>query len=541
MLNEISHYARLTLGIGQYLRTPPHVDPETVIRRQLHYRASLFLDTARRVIFARPGNPYFEMFRLADCSYADLEQAVAKDGMEKTLAVLHRHGIYLTHDEFKEKGPIVRSGRCIPARRSSFLNPLVSGKIVSRSSGSRGKGTVSPLSTQLRLYREAQTRLRLKELGLERRTHVEVKPILPSMTGLGSCLWAKRLGHKVDRWFTVGGSLQSSGHYRWATRFMVLASNVMGGGVPAPRYLPPNDFSPVAEWIARRRIQGDPCFVSAFTSPAVRIAAAAVEKGFDIRGTVFLVAGEALTEAKRCAIEKSGAKVFNSYPISEMGLMGHACSKMTAGSRVHLFKDSLAVINYRKKAPLTDAEVDSFLCTTLLPFSSYVLINAEADDCGSIEPATCDCLFSRVGFTEQLRDIGSYGKLTGQGMTLVGTDIVKILEEAMPAQLGGAPGDYQLVEHEGAAQTQVTLRVSPRVGILSTDKAKECFLKEIRKYFGGALAARMWSHADGFQAVIAEPFSTITGKIVPLHLLREPHSASAGSAGSGAIEGRHET
>ena len=35
----------------------------------------------------------------------------------------------------------------------------------------------------------------------------------------------------------------------------------------------------------------------------------------------------------------------------------------------------------------------------------------------------------------------------------------------MPARLGGGPGDYQLVEREGAAQTQLTLRVSPRVGV----------------------------------------------------------------------------
>ena len=96
---------------------------------------------------------------------------------------------------------------------------------------------------------------------------------------------------------------------------------------------------------------------------------------------------------------------------------------------------------------------------------SYILINAESEDCGTIEPATCDCLFSRVGFTEQICDIGSFGKLTGQGMTLVGTDVVRILEERMPASLGGLPGDYQLVEHEGTAQTQLTLRVSPRAGV----------------------------------------------------------------------------
>ena len=530
MLNEILHYGRMTQGIGEYLRTRPHANPEEVIRRQLENRIPVFLDLVRRVVFANPQNPYFEMFRQAGCAPADLEQSLSRNGLEKTLSMLHGNGVYLTHEEFRGNKPILRSGHSLSASPANFENPLVTGKILSLSSGSRGKRLRSAQNTQLRLYREAQTWLRMKELGLEGRAHLEVKPILPSMTGLGSCLWAGRLNRRVDRWFTVGGHLQDSGHYRWATHFMVLASNAMGGGVPFPTYLPPNDFSPVAEHIARLRDRGTSCFVSAFTSPAVRIAAAAVDKGWDIGGTVFLVAGEALTDAKRAAIEKSGAQVFNSYPISEMGLMGHACSQMTAGNRVHLFKDSLAVIVHRKKAPLADLEVDSFLCTTLLPCSSYVFINAETEDCGILEPAPCDCLFSRIGFTEQLRDIGSYGKLTGQGMTLVGTEVVRILEELLPARLGGLPGDYQLVEHEGTAQTQLTLRVSPRVGLSSAEKARECFLREIRGFFGGSLAARTWNHAEAVKVAIAEPYATATGKILPLYLLRVNQSEAVETA-----------
>ena len=164
-------------------------------------------------------------------------------------------------------------------------------------------------------------------------------------------------------------------------------------------------------------------------------------------------------------------------------------------------------------------EVDSLLFTTLLPFAPYVLVNAEMDDSGVIEPAHCDCLFSRFGFTQQVRDICSFGKLTGQGMTLVGSDLVRILEEVLPSRLGGAPGDYQLVEHEGAAQTQLTLRVSPRVRGISAEKVRECFLSEMRGYYGGALAARTWSHAEGVDVVIAEPLSTMTGKVLALHLL----------------------
>ena len=519
MLDEAIFYSRMARGIRQYLRAPLVSDPEAVMRHQLENREAIFLDTVQRVVFSNPSNPYREMFRLAGCTFEDLAQAVAKNGLEATLAILHRQGVYLTHDEFKGKAPIVRSGRHLPAETASFHNPLGSGLMMSTTSGSRSKGARAPLSTKVKLYREAQTQLRERELGSGGRTRVEVRPILPSSTGLGACLRASRLGQRVERWFAVGGTLQDSGHYRSLTNCMVLVSNVLGAGVPYPTYIAPNDFTDVAAWLARRRAEGGPCVVGSYTSPAVRVAAAALEKGLDISGTVFLVAGEALTDAKRAVIEKASAEVYVSFPISEVGLVGHACRRMKTGNCVHLFDDSLAVISHRRLAPLSDMEVNSLLFTPLLSFAPYVLINAEMDDSGVIEPAHCDCLFSRFGFTRRVRNVSSFGKLTGQGMTLVGTDLLRILEEALPSRLGGAPGGYQLVEREGAAQTQLTLRVNPRVRVSSPDKIKECFLSELRKYYGGTLAVRTWSHAEAVDVVIAEPFSTITGKVLSLHLL----------------------
>jgi len=519
MLDEAIYYSRMALGIYKFLRTKPHPDPEAVIRHQLENREANFLNTTRQVIFSNPRNPYHEMFRLAGCTFEDLEQGVAKDGLEATLAVLHRQGVYLTHDEFKGKAAIVRSGRHIPARTSDFRNPLYTGLIDSSSSGSRGKGTRTPKSTEYQLYREARDQLRDQEFGLAGCARIEVKPILPSITGLRPCLQAYRQGHKVERWFAVGGGLRDSAHYRWLTLGMVRFGNLLGAKAPCPTYLPPNDFAPVANWLARRRAEGAACAVWGFISPAVRIAAAALDHGLDIRDTLFLVAGEALTDAKRSVIERAGVEVYPWYAMTEIGAVGHACRQMKTGNCVHVFRDRLAVISHRRRAPLTDVEVDALLFTTLLPFAPHVLINAEMDDSGIIEPARCDCLFSRIGFTEQVRDINSFGKLTGQGMTLVGTDIVRLLEEVLPARLGGALGDYQLVEREGGAQTQLTLRISPRAGIASPEKAKECFLKEIRRLYGGTLAARIWSHAEGIDVVIAEPLSTMTGKVLPLHLL----------------------
>jgi hypothetical protein len=519
MFAEAAYYSRMALGICEYLRTPPYPDAGEVIRRQLENRESIFLDIVRRTVFSNSSNPYCQMLRLAGCTFEDLSREVAREGLEAALATLLRNGVYLTHDEFKGKTPIVRPGLQIQAEPGSFRNPLVTGWILSTTSGSRSKGTRFPESLEVRLYREAQSQIRARELGLADRVYIEVKPILPSVTGLGSCLRGYRMGQSVERWFAVGGTLRDSGHYRWATRGMVRVSRLLGAQVPFPTYLSENDFTQCAEYIRRRRDQGAQCVVESYTSPAVRVAAAALEAGLDISGTMFLVAGEALTDAKRASIQKAGAEVYPSYPISEVGLVGHACRQMKTGNCVHLWHDGLAVISHRRRAPLSDVEVNALLFTPLRACAPYVLINAEMDDAGVIEPAPCDCLFSRCGFKQQVRDIFSFGKLTGQGMTLVGTDLVKILEEVLPSRLGGSPGDYQLVEREGSSQTELTLRVSPRAGVSSPEKARECFLTEIRSYHGGALAARTWQHAEAVEVLLAEPLATMTGKVHPLHLL----------------------
>jgi hypothetical protein len=119
----------------------------------------------------------------------------------------------------------------------------------------------------------------------------------------------------------------------------------------------------------------------------------------------------------------------------------------------------------------------------------------------------------------RIDDIYSYGKLTGQGVTLMGGDVVRILESALPERFGGGPGDYQLVEYDGAGQSQLELRISPRTGAAAPDEVRDFLLQEIRGCYGGALASRVWTHSGGLEAIIAEPFTTRSGKVLPLHLL----------------------
>ncbi len=102
---------------------------------------------------------------------------------------------------------------------------------------------------------------------------------------------------------------------------------------------------------------------------------------------------------------------------------------------------------------------------------------------------------------------------------MLGTDVLKILEEALPARFGGNPTDYQLLEREGNSQTQMELRVSPRLGVSSPDDVKDHFMKEIRRIYGGSLTARDWRNTGAVEVILAEPLVTNSGKVLPLHLL----------------------
>jgi len=518
MIAEAAYYANLTFGVCRMLRYP-HGGAADFIREHLANREQRFLDLAASRVFAEPANPYRELFRLAGCEQFDLAESVKRCGLEATLSNLAAEGVYLSHDEFKGKTPLMRAGREIPCRPEALLNPVTRGYIPGVSGGSRSRGTPNRKSAEMQVCRDAYEQLRNREFGLHSRVVGLVRPILPSASALRNSIDRVRAGGKIDRWFSTRGGVRDAAHYRVLTHFVVGVGRCLGAPLPWPRYLPPNDVLPVAQWIAAHRREGRLCAIRSFASAAVRIAAAAREADLDISGTMFFVGGEALTPSKRATIEDAGAEVYPSYVISEIGVVGGACRQMKHGNCVHLHRDALAVISRQRTAPLSGMPVNSLMFSTLLTFASSFFINVEMDDSGVLEPATCQCEYSAAGLTTQVRDIFSYGKLTGQGITLLGSDVVSILERALPARFGGAPGDYQLVEKEGSRQTQLILRVSPRTRAASAADVHEFFLNELRKCYGGTLAARLWTHSDGLSVSFEEPCVTAGGKVLPLHVL----------------------
>jgi hypothetical protein len=519
MLAEARYFARMMGGCRSFVQTPPVTDPRTLLAGNLARREENFLEVMRRVVFANPANPYFKLFQWAGYGLEDVSAAVRRDGLDAALAGLHKSGVYLSHDEFKGKKPIERTGLVIETQPRDFANPLVRGALETTSSGSRSRGTVTRPSVEFQVYREAQDSLFVGQFEPSKKAIGAVLPILPSTVGFNRMMTFARRGTPVEKWFALGGSWKDSGHYRLVMNMLIAEARMLGVAVPFPAYIHNHDFAPAARWISGRRSEGRSVLWMGPVSMGVLVASAAMENSIPIDGTTFLCGAEPLTAARRQVMEAAGGNVYPRYGISELGWVGCSCSQMTGGSTVHVMRDSVAVITHRRRAPMSDMEVDSLMFTTLLPISTYVVVNVEMEDCGTLRDATCNCEFRQMGFTQELSDVYSFGKLTGQGITLMGGDLISVLETSLPARFGGTPVDYQLVELEGDSGAIVELRVNPRAGVQSESNVRDFFLSEVRRLWGGSLTARQWGQTGAVRVVFAEPIISGGRKINPLLLL----------------------
>jgi hypothetical protein len=136
--------------------------------------------------------------------------------------------------------------------------------------------------------------------------------------------------------------------------------------------------------------------------------------------------------------------------------------------------------------------------------------------------------------TTHLRDIRSFQKLTGEGVTLIGSDMVRILEEVLPSRFGGSPLDFQLLEEEDdAGFTRLSLIVSPRVDLEDEDLVIEAVLQELGSGDAAADISRaVWSQAGTLRIRRTEPVLTARGKLLPLHMVKR-----GGPAGSRSSSG----
>ncbi len=525
-LVDLVKYVAMGEVLSRLYRRPLDTNYRETIERYVKNRESNFLAIAKGVL-ANPRHPYSQLFEIAGCTFADLEAGVKRSGLEATLNALLKQGVYLTLDEFRCNTEIVRDGRHIPATMKDWDTSAAGGALEAHSSGSSsGKPQRTRYGLEYAKFGQAGGQLMIHEFGGPDGLAIIVFPILPTSTGISSCMGAARMGYHLERWFALGSSGRNL-HYKAITAALVARLRLAGAKIPFPSYLEQGDFSPVAEFIARRKREGVRSSIMGMVSSITRIAAAAIDLGVDIRGTLALVTGESLTDIKRELIEAAGIEVFPSYAASDFGGIGVPCRQMNTGDRVHVAMASIALVSRPLQDAWCDEPVDSLHITSLLSFAPRTLINVEIGDTGVIEPAICDCEFSKLGYNLQVRDIAAISKIKGQGYALRVPKIVELLEEGLALRFGGRPGDYQLAEVEGKAQTEMVLRIHPRAKVQSPEEVLQYFLAECRRAPGGSMTVLQWTESNGVRVEVVEPVLAASGKFRAIRLLGSARRSAA--------------
>jgi hypothetical protein len=526
LASDLVMYGRFGIGLRKFLREPITLEQAraTVLRR-LQERDQNFLRVVKRGIFGYSRSPYLHLLRAAGVESGDIENMVRHSGVEGTLRTLRGAGVYFTFEEFKGREPVVRGGKTLPIRPRDFDNPYLRSAYYGETGGSTGAGT--------RVYHDLDSmaeRIPLTILGHEAHGTLGTprgiwRGVLPNIVGLNNLLGGAKMGNVPRRWFSsvMGSDRKVPLKYRLATEYVLRMGRVYGFKFPRPEPVRLEEAGIIARWMAETIRTDGACYMGAFASMALRIAIAAQDEGIDLTGGIFSGGGEPPTQAKVESIRKSGARVIPTYHFSEAGPIGLACANPIDCNDHHLMRDHLALIQHKRKVPSADVEVDAFLITTLLPSAAKILLNVESDDYGTIERRSCGCLWEKYGFPDHVRHIRSFRKLSGEGMTLVGSEMERILQQDLPRRFGGTPLDYQLLEEEDARGfTRMSIIVSPKVAIQDEQQVIDAVLDGLSRGSEGADGARAtWSQAKSFQVRRMEPIWTARGKLMTLHLAKQ--------------------
>jgi hypothetical protein len=536
ILSDLKMYGRFAWGLRGFLRHPITLEEaKAIVQRRMAEREENFLRLVRKGIFGYPKSPYLPLLKLAQCEMGDIENMIRSRGLEKTLLALRKAGVYVAFEEFKGREPIVRNGKVIPVEAHDFDNPYLSHYYKGETGGSTGPGTrvsidLDHLAAQTPNVMVSYDALKLFDIPFALWFGVP-----PDPTALSPILIRARFGHVARKWFSpmrIQDEVVSLKD-RFAIQYFVFVGWLNGIPIPRPEFVSLDQPAPIVHWISETLQTHGACLLIANVSKALRVCIAALEQGLDLSGNIFLTGGEPHTSGKVQQITRTGAQCVPTYFFTETGFVGMSCARPADCNDIHLFKDILALIQHPRQLPDMGVSVDAFYFTTLLSTVPKIMLNVESDDYGVIESRSCGCPLERYGFTDHLRDIHSFRKLTGEGVTLVGSEMVYILEEVLPNRFGGSPLDYQLSEEEDEqGLTRLSLIINPKVEIKEEKEVIGVVLEALKRSSVSAdLAQAIWRQAQTIKIKRMEPIWTARGKLMTLHLSQRPEHKVAQEGG----------
>ena len=510
-------------GLARLLRLP--IGPEEArrrIREQLARRETSFLRVLERGIYANPRSPYRRLLDHAGVSLADVAQLIGEVGLEGALSRLYEEGVYLTLEEVRGRTPVRRNRLEFRIEETDLANPLLRSHFEGVSSGSRSAGRRVFVDFARLEHESCHISQMLEAHALSDHPIALWRPAPPDSTGLNNLFRYTKIGGHLERWFSQSSPAPMALGARPA---LLLYSTLVTGllvrrPLRRPRYVPRSQAVEVARWLAEKRALGTPGCIDTSASGATRVCREAIEQGLDISGSAFVVAGEPYTAAKASIIARAGARGLDRYSLTETGSVGFACANPVAIDDMHFAADKVAVIQRDKVLAASGEKVPALVYTTLLPTTSSLMLNTESGDYGELEDRECGCLLEQLGLKTHLVGVGSYEKLTSEGVSFMRNELYSLVEEVLPARFGGYPTDYQLVEEEEHGLPRVSIVVSPEVGDVDEQALIAAVFEGIDGYFrGGHRMADEWRRAETLRVKRREPFASGGRKVLPLYVV----------------------
>jgi hypothetical protein len=517
-LDDLAMGARLLRDVPALVRHPVRLEDARRILSARFARREADLLALIRCATASADAPYARLLRAAGLEYGDAERLVRDEGVEGALSVLLRHGVYLTVSEFKGRRPVVRGTVSFPLTPDALRNPRLAPTFVGQTSGSRGQRTPVPFGLAFARDRTANNVVFLDARGglAWQQAHWEI----PGGTALGRMLWLAAMGQPPVRWFSPVDPAAPglTARYRWSARLARWAARTAGVRLRPPEHVPLDDPGPIVAWMQEVLRQGAVPHMWTYTSSAVRLAQAACAAGARLAGAELAVLGEPITAARLETIRRAGARAVPHYGISEAGPIGFGCLDPVSADEVHVFHDLNAVVSAGDD-PGPDLLPGMLLVTSLRETAPFLLLNVSFGDTGVISDRRCGCPLGPIGWRSHLDRIRSPEKLTAGGMTFLDADVIRVLDEVLPARFGGGPTDYQLQEESDAAgRPRLALVVHPRIGPVDEAALGRALLDGIGVP-GPAerLMALAWQASGLIQVRRERPRTTPSGKILHLH------------------------
>jgi hypothetical protein len=529
-------YLRFIIGLRKYFHDRQNsadalVTAQELLKKRINNRSENFLTILKTGIFGYSKSPYLKFLNSKKITYNDVASKVNNLGVEGALNFLFEEGVYFTVDEFKGKTEVNRNGLKFLCNESSFDNPFLSYVYEVRSGATRSAGTRIRIDFDYLVQRSLYDAFLLSAHDALCSPIANWFPLFPGAPGINSSLRFARIGNPPRKWFSQVDKAQVKVNWEkvWGTNLIFFMAKLQGLDLAKPEYVSLNNAYTVALWASLMLEHFPNCVIYTFAASAVRVCMAAQENNLNIKGVRFFVTGETLTIQKRKEIEDAGAIAVPVYGISEAGVIAAGCnraSKFTESDHCHIYKDTTAIITHKYMVPHFDKVVDSFLFTTLLYESPKLLLNVGMGDYGTIYQSDCNCEFGKIGFDAHIGNIRSYEKLTGEGVTFVDTDFIRIIEKELPSRFGGCSADYQLIEQEDEkGLNRLRLLVSPKLGPVDESKIVKVFINLLKNAESSPESwaqsgTVMWDQARMIRVRRDYPLQTKSGKIMPFFLVK---------------------